>query len=149
MTQEEKDKFAKSAFSEWLENTSPGIYQCGDYIVWDGPGVRESDYTVYYKVTILRWQGETSISTWSSNQAMREWMAAHQKYLKGKLIWYCKALWSLFDEGLLDSDDFDRIEGQEDEDELEPWEREERQQQYAEAVELKHRCEQKYGWDCS
>lgn len=129
-----QDAFARGAFGKWLEKTNPGICEEGNLIVWKGYAYGDPLIYEWYRVAIIRYTDCTDIEVDCRNESMKGWMQRHKSYIKGKLIWYCRAVWQLMDEGLLNACDFDKTEEQvfsEDEDDgLEPWEREEKERDW-------------------
>lgn len=125
---EMQDAFARGAFNKWLEETPPWICEEGSFIVWRGFAYGEGFKAAWYRVAIKRWADCAEIFVDCNNDSMRDWMQRHKSYIKGKLIWYCRAVWQLLDDGLLDADDFNKTEDQflwDDADvDLEPWEKE-------------------------
>lgn len=110
MTEEEKNAFARYALSDWLEETPPFICEKGMCVVWFGYK-RRHGYVVRYEITIEREalsSRKANIYVNCNNMSMYDWMVRHTSYLKGKLIWYCRAVWDLFGDRLLDPKDFDR-----------------------------------------
>jgi len=166
MTRKEEDAFARCAFGEWLEDALPGICERGEKIVWRGYALKNPEYTdhlgedpeyVWYRIALTRhYDGirfTYDIDTECSNDSMAEWMEDHGKYIKGKLIWYCRAVWDLIAKRLIDYKAFDKNEDDldfedepprlTDDEKLEAWESEARSRWY------QNYTEQKYGYDYS
>lgn len=157
----------------WLFYFSPAIVDKGNAIVWRG--YADDDDTFWARVRIEKRRdcfvdgkfNPYSIAVDSNEPLMKEWMENHKTYLKGQLIWYCKAVWDAIYEGILDANDYDRTEDEvdfgediEEDEEREPkagtdawyaWkcEKEQEAKEYAEAMRYRDYCESKYGWDCS
>ena len=105
-----QDAFARGAFGKWLEETPPGICEEGNLIVWRGYAIGEPFIFEWYRVAIKRWDYRAEIEVDCHNESMKDWMLRHKSYIKGKLIWYCRAVWQLIDDGLLDGCDFEKEE---------------------------------------
>ena len=128
-----QDALARGAFCKWLADTVPGICEEGNLIVWKGYAYGDLFTYEWYRVAIKRYADCTEIEVDCHNESMKDWMLRHKSYIKGKVIWYCRAVWRLMDEGLLDGCDFDKTEDQvfaEEKEELEPWEHEQKQREY-------------------
>ena len=142
-----QDAFARGAFSKWLTETSPGICEEGNLIVWKGFAWGDTLNCEYYRVAITRYKDCTDIDVYCRNESMNGWMQRHKSYIKGKLIWYCRAIWQLMDDGLLHPCDFDKTEDQvfegDEEEELSDWEREEKNREYWEEF----NADAKLDWD--
>lgn len=155
--EDREDAIAKRMFCDWLENTSPAILHCGDEFIWRGRARNyKGEYHPWYWIRITRkmgkWKPEWEIETDCDNESMKAWMKNSEMFLKGKLVWYCRAVWDLIGARLIDRKSFDKDEADIDWDE-DPrrWEMadEERLEAYAEARRYQEYCESKYGWDCS
>ena len=128
-----QDAFARGAFSGWLEETIPAICEEGNLIVWKGYAYGDVFNYTWYRVAIKHYADCNEIEVDCQNASMKDWMLRNKSYIKGKLIWYCRAVWDLMKVGLLDGCDFDRTEEQafaDEEEELEPWDRDEREAAY-------------------
>ena len=140
------DYYAKNAFAGWLAETNPWICERGDRIIWRGYSCGKHGLFVRYRVAVHRgFRGAVDIEVWCSNDKMYAWMIENKAYIKGKVIWYCRAVWNLLEENLLDEDDFDKTEAEvelEDEDDgLDPDEREARLRQYWDEVNAEARID--------
>lgn len=156
MNRDEQFRLAKSKFRIWLDYTAPAIVDCGRAIVWRGYAGEKDGYAPWYRVRIDRWTFNEKneplnyvIDTESDLPEMTAWMCKHQSYIKGLLIWYCKAVWDLLDNGMLNRKDFDREEDDVDFDENTEDEEEVSVEDWAYGKRYQEYCEQKYGWDCS
>lgn len=168
MTGVEKEfAIAKDDFQDFLKETVPAIIDKGNTLVWRGR-YRDcrQDYQPYYRIVIERFGGLpgfggiihngnsfkiASIDLDADNRLMRDWMWKHEKYIKGLLVMYCRAVWDLLDNGLLDRTAFDMTEDdvEFDDEEITEEERRKAAEEEAEAERYRYYCEQKYGWDCS
>lgn len=161
-----EDAFARGAFNEWLKETSAGICDSGNTIVWRGYALANPEYAytmemdadyVWYRIAIHRRfvdvRYETFIETDCSNQSMEMWMNDHHTYLKGKLIWYCRAVWDMIDNRLVSWRTFDRgeddLDWEDAPEDLSDYEKQQRLDEYAEAKRYQDHCESRHGWDCS